>query len=775
MKKIYFCVSQVKITQNLLSIIESNFFARVISRNIIIRVYDFINLTRQYNNKHITDNILKQSLKEKLNNLSDEFDAKLKIQRHKFSAHFQDLEFSQRVDSWSSISKNEIDDFYTKIIEIYNLLGNQNDYQEILENNFELLQQEVINIQNIVREKDIESTPHFSNDILSITRANTGATIPCHPIQDKVLSLNSIHLMINFEISFYKVLETNTYKELIKMILINDIISFIDNFITRENSNYIALDNIIDIQLHPWKKFKYIQEKPNNFNILKQSKYDLKKDIELKNAQDTLNNFLSKFKLDSLNSIRDIRNKLGSHIDDKDSLADLFHSFDDLKVDFLLKIYSNFYHLFSKICNTVFYLKHFIMPPTKMNGITAIFPQPTNMFFDNVNIQTDFDREDINDTGLYDLKLKNLLNYNQNFEDSEYYFREALFNSDVNKSVVFEGKNIEINNCHTYFLNKLNNEIDIDEKRLILILLKNSSGWSSRQITYILTETYELNQINLNYEYLVYFGDTTKENSTTVMNILLNNLRNTNDFNTMYYVISSMLKMDVNIWGSVLVNNRQQAKESQYSENIKQTIENLNPLFKVIVTVLLKSEMVFTNHFSLYRNFYKDLYIDCFQKVFVKNIKLLKPNMFLKKRLEKEDINALKLAFEHNKFTLIFIKLAEKSNSENAKFLYSIIVNLLKLNFQYLPFIEHYAYAKHKLGNIDEAVEIYRDLVYKNPDEVEYRIELLSYYLEQKNTVAIINEIEYIEGIFNIDEKQQEKINNIKQIIEDQQKVAQSR
>ena len=194
MKKIYFCVSQIKITQNLLSIIESNFFARVISRNIIIRVYDFINLTRQYNNVHITDNILKRNLKEKLNNLSGEFDGKLKLQRHKFSAHFQDLEFSQRITSWSNISKNEIDDFYTKIIEIYNLLENQNDYQEILESNFELLQKEVINIQNIVRKKDIESTPHFSNDILSMTRVNTGAVIPCHPIQDKVLSLNSIHL-----------------------------------------------------------------------------------------------------------------------------------------------------------------------------------------------------------------------------------------------------------------------------------------------------------------------------------------------------------------------------------------------------------------------------------------------------------------------------------------------------------------------------------------------------------------------------------------------------
>jgi len=185
-------------------------------------------------------------------------------------------------------------------------------------------------------------------------------------------------------------------------------------------------------------------------------------------------------------------------------------------------------------------------------------------------------------------------------------------------------------------------------------------------------------------------------------------------------------------WGSILFNNRQQATESQYSKAIKQTIGSLNPLYKVIVVLLLKSEIMFTNHFSIYIDIYKDLYIDYLQKVFTKNIKLLKANNFLKTRLEKQDINELKLAFEHNNLTIIFIKLAEKSNSENAKFLYSIIVNSLKLNFQHLPFIEHYAYANYKIGDIDKAVEVYQDLVDKNPDEVECRIELLTYYLEQK-------------------------------------------
>jgi hypothetical protein len=755
----------------LINIIDSDFFARVISRLVIIRIYDFITLTRQYNNSFVINSTLKRELRNKLNLLSDTFEDKLKIQRHKLSAHFQDLEFANRVDSWSNITKIEIDIFYIKILEIYNLLENQNDYQEILESNFELSQQDIINIQNVVSEKDIESTPHFSNDILSITRTNTGAIIPCHPIQDKILSLNSIHLMIDFEILLYKNLEAEIYKQLIKTILINDIVSFIDNLITRTGSQYIGLDNIIDLQLHPWNKFTYTIDKPNNFYLIKQSKYDFKPDNQIEVAQNILNTFLLSFKLNSIVQIRNLRNKLGSHIDTIDSIEDIVILLNDLNTEYLIKIYSNFYHLFLKICNSVKYLQMLIMPPTKMNGISAISPQPEKMFFDNINVQTEFDREDINDEKLYGIKFKQLLNNKNDFEEFEYYFREALSHSNVLKNITFEDKNIDLNICHTYFLNKLNSEINIDEKRLILLLLKNSSGLSSKQITYILTETYQINKLNLNYEYLVYFGDTTKENSTTVLNILLENLRNTDDFNIVYYAILSLLKIDISIGGFVLFKNRQQAKESKYSKTIKQTIERLSPLYKVIVIVLLKSEMMFTNHFSHYRDFYKELYLAYFQKIFIKNIKLLKPSNFLKKRLEKQDINELKLAFKNNNLTIIFIKLAEKSNSANAEFLYSIIVNSLKLNFQYLPFIEHYAYANYKIGNIDKAVEVYQDLVDKNPEEIEYRIELLTYYLEQKNISALNNELSYIENTFKISEKQQEKVNSIKQALEDQQNI----
>jgi len=176
--------------------------------------------------------------------------------------------------------------------------------------------------------------------------------------------------------------------------------------------------------------------------LLKQNKYNYKIDNELQNGQNILNNFLEIFNISSIEEIRVIRNKLGSHIDTRDNIEELLLFINNLDTNFLLKIYSDFYNLLYKICDSIFYLKHFMMPPIKINRITAISPQPEKMFFEDKEIQTEFEREDINDEKLYELKFQQLLNSNNNFEEIEYYFREALCHSDIVKNVEFENKNI---------------------------------------------------------------------------------------------------------------------------------------------------------------------------------------------------------------------------------------------------------------------------------------------------------------------------------------------
>jgi len=766
MKKIYFIVSQIKTTQNLFNIIESNFFARVISRKIIIRIKDFIDLSRRYNNANIIDNDLKREIKRKLNELDNNFKEKLQLQRHKLSAHIQDLDLSDRIHGWQDITKDEIDKFSHDIFEIYRLFHRQETFQELIDENFELSIEQKNSIRNLVKEKDIESEPHIGMDILSITRSNTGSIIPCHPIQDKILTLNSINLMLDFEISLFNCLDNNNYKQLVKTLAINDIISFIDNLITRENSSYIGLDEIIDFQIRPWKRHRFFENKPNNFSPLKGKKYDFREDKEIRKSQRVLNIFLEKFNFESVASIRDVRNKIGSHIDKNSSIESVVILLDNLDSEKIVMIYDSFYNLFLKVCKATFYMNNLVMPTTKIHGrISAISPQPKKMFFNDLEIKTEFKSDDINTIAIYKAYIDDMLNQTRDEEDIISYFRNALEYSNIVETVEFDNKKIELTICQRYFITRLKESSIIEEKRAILFLLSKVSDWKTNK-TYILLETYSSNSHiqDINYDYLVYLGDTHQEYSEKVLDILLNNLKNTNDFSVVYYTLLSLLTIDKNIWGSVLINNRENATESRYSEIIKKEISTMDSFFQLIVSLLLTSEMIFTSKFSIYRNAYQKIYLDYFQQIFSKNLKKLKfsKRFELKKRLSPKDINQLKTNYNTNHLTKIFIKLAEHSNSENSKFLYSIMVSSLKLNFKLPPFIEHYAYANYRIGDIDKAVEVYESLVQNNPDIVAYRIEILNYYFEQKNFQAIEKNIKYIESIYKLTDKELEKINHIK-------------
>ncbi len=135
---------------------------------------------------------------------------------------------------------------------------------------------------------------------------------------------------------------------------------------------------------------------------------------------------------------------------------------------------------------------------------------------------------------------------------------------------------------------------------------------------------------------------------------------------------------------------------------------------------------------------------------------------FLKEILDKKEIDELKEAFKNDQVTFIFLKLAEKTDSRNSKFLYSTVINLLKLNIKYLPSIEYIAYSYYKLGNLDKAVTIYQNLVDKNPDNINYRINLLNLYSEQKDITSIKRELSYIKDRFILNKEKQAKIDEIK-------------
>lgn len=728
MKKIHFCITQIIRIKNLIEVIESDFFARVISRKVIVRIDDFIDITRRYNNSTVTDGVLKRNLKTKLNELNTEFENRLRLQRHKFSAHVQDLEFGLRIDSWANISLENIVFFHDKIIEIYELLENQSEYISINTIDLVLSRQEIDKIQTIVKDKDIESSPMISTDILAITRFNSGAMIPGHPIQDKVLTLNSIVIILDFEIELYKCIENIDYKYLLQTLIINDIISFMDNIITPDYIDDTGLDELLEDRA-------------------------------------ILDKFLGTFNLDALIDLRTIRNKLGAHVDRTDPFEDLIGLLENHDFKNTLSIYKNFLNIFYKICNNVFYLKHLTLPPTKMQGVLEVGNKPEKSFFDNVQVNTEFVKKDINDIELYKSYLNKLFvdTENNEYDDIRHFFYDALAHSEVAKTVIFDNKNLELKKAHEFFISQLKSSVATDKKRVILKLLSNCSNGYPEQLVYILTSTYSINKLtNLTKEYIVHLGDISHKHSDSAM-LMLTNFFNSKDINIEYFTLLSLLKIDIKNRGIDCYNKKLKIVENEYSKIIKERISSYNPLFKVFMSMLLSSEMIFSPMLGNYKKFFKELYFDYFENVIFKNIESLGVDF------SDDERQILKEAKDGNHLSNIFLLIAEKLEDDKTQLFYQAISNnLLKLNFTHLPFVEHLAFAKYKTGSIDEAVEIYKKLVDQNPDVVEYRIQLLNYYLEQKDLEAFNNEVQYLEDTFKLTDEQTDTVNKIKEVVSDE-------
>ncbi|MFY9073693.1 hypothetical protein OZZ08_01945 [Malaciobacter mytili] len=726
MKKIHLCVTQIIRIKNIIEIIKSDFFARVISRKIMVRIDDFIDITRRYNKPNVTDGVLKRNLKTKLNELNTEFENRLRLQRHKFSAHIQDLEFGLRIDSWANISNDNIIFFHNKILEIYELLKTQPEYIPINKNDLILSSKEISKIQDVVKDKDIESSPMISTDILALTRFNSGAMIPGHPIQDKVLTLNSIVIILDFELELYNCFENEDYKYLLQTLIINDIISFVDNIITPDYIDNKGLDELLD-------------------------------------NREILEKFLATFNLNILTNIRTIRNKLGAHIDRNDSFDDIVILLKNHNFNNTISIYKNFLNIFYKICNNTFYLKGLALPPTKMQGVLEVSQKPEKTFFNNVQVDTEFFTKDINDITLYKDYLKKLFIGVQNdeYEDIRHFFYDALAHSEVVKTVEFDNKSLELKKAHEFFISQLKSGITTDKKRIILKLLSNCSNGYPQQLLYILINTYNINKLtNLTKEYIVYIGDISHNHSNTVLHMLKSFL-NSKDVNVKYFTLLSLLKIDIKNRGIDCFNKKLKIIENEYSKIINERINSYSPLFKVSISILLTSEMIFSHMLGNYHKFFKELYFDYFENIFFENINLLGLNFTT------EEMKIIKDAKADNHLSNIFLLIAEKygENKESQIFYQGIANNLLKLNFTHLPFVEHLAYAKYKIGSIDEAIDIYKELVEQNPDIVDYRIGLLSYYFEKKDLLALNKEIKYLESTFNLNDEQIEKISKIKEII----------
>lgn len=733
-----YCLKEILVVKNILEIENSNFFKRSLARFVALRTDDFIKLAFSTNKATINQ----QQIKDDLNALHDLYKAHFKTQRDKFGAHFQELDFASRLEFWSQIDYDKSIFFSSIPIDIYDKFNSLSDYEtsEILFGEISEDLKEKIKLLN--SELDIEKYPNFSSDILSLTRYNSGGLIPCSNLQVKAGVLKSLEIIINYHIELYKVCVTNeSISDILKKIIITDIVSYCDNFITRTDlpagakQEEDGLDKILD-------------------------------GTEFSTAKKIISDFLSNYKFEeNLNKIRNVRNTSCGHVDSNTSITALKTDLDSLSFEEIDSFYTQLKKTYKKICSEELVFQAFCLEPKdRVYGVQKLVGMPVKPFEVNSVPETEFDPLDVDDSNNYKFYFS-LLNDKDRHEEARHYFWDCFSRSKLVENIRYEigdgfyksYSSIDYREAHKYFYELLSSDTETTQSKIkvIQLFLQCKSGYPNT-LLYILLKTYDGNKNNssLNLQYIYSLGELCSKTDENVIEILKNNL-DQSDFYKNYHSLLSIYKIDIKSRQHLTLDVN--SEESALSKLIKDEITKSNLFLKVIVSLAFSSELQISIG-SFYLKALKTLYLDYFSDVFKKSIvDFLKP--ITKDEEDKKDITEMIRHFDLLRYSTLLGILGDflvKRNYEHdaQQFRALLYEGIVKYAYTDNSELHNFGVICYQMNDIDLAVRVSESLVDKNPSDLTYYYFLLSIYLrDNKYKNRFIKTKEKILRNFKMDEE----------------------
>ncbi len=711
-----YCLKEILVVKKILEIENSNFFKRSLARFVALRTDDFIKLAFSINNATINQQLIKNDL----NALQDLYKTHFKTQRDKFGAHFQELDLASRLEFWSQIDYDKSSFFSSIPIDIYDKFYSLSEYvtSEILfgEVSHELKEK----IKQLNSDLDIEKYPNFSSDILSLTRYNSGGLIPCSNLQVKAGVLKSLEIIIDYSIELYKVCVVNeSISDIIKKIIITDVVSYCDNFITRTDlaagakQEEDGLDKILD-------------------------------GTEFTTAKKIINDFLSRYKFEeNLNKIRNIRNSSCGHVDSSTSITLLKTDLDSLSFEEIESFYSQLKNTLKKICSEELVFRTFCLEPKdRMYGVQKLVGLPVKPFDENSIPETEFEPLDVDDLNNYKLYFT-LLDFKDRHEEARHYFWDCFSRSKLVENIKYESVNglytsynsIDYREAHKYFYELLSSTTELvqDKIKVIQLFLQCKSGYPNT-LLYILLKTYDGNKNNssLNLQYIYSFGELCSKIDEKIIYILKSNL-DQSEFYKYYHTLFSIYKIDLKSRQHLTLNVN--SEESALSKLIKDEITKSNLFLKVILSLAFTSELQISMG-SFYLKPMKVLYLDYYSDVFQKSIvDFLKP--ITKGEDDTKDINEIIRLFGLLRYSTSLAVLgdflAKKNHAQDAQQFRALLYEgIVKYAYNDNTELYNFGVICYQMNDIDLAVRVSQSLVDKNPSDITYYYSLLSIYLRDK-------------------------------------------
>jgi len=740
--KIKLCVKEIKMTQELLPFVGCSFYQRALARMIILRIPDFIKYSRQYNNQVVLTN--KGEIKRHLNGLSDLYDEFLKKQRDKFSGHIQDdIDFGTRIDLWLNIEFDKIDFFVNAVLEAYSYFHTASDY-EVLSTS--ILKAPLLNeFEQKSMELNIEDKPRISTDLLGISRTGTGGLILINNIQAKFGALNSLELIVDYEIKILQcaALEKELKRLFVKMLLV-DIVNYMDNFITRTvatgaKQQMDGLDTLFDI---------------NKCNTAKQ--------------------IIDKWKVSYnytpiLNNYREIRNKVGAHVDEVLEVSDMEMLVDNLDLEEVNNFWINITDLKRKICYSQHEFKVFAIKSEKMHGIEKVMNTIATPFKKNdclpyiqlkrytlpelwemwVNGQ---DKDEVR-SQIFSLIMKDEL---INLNEVEVEERESVC-----------VKKVAERKIHQFLYQKFISTTSENEKRAVFELLRSLSTSDPNSLMLLLLKIYEKMTDKYKVEWLFTVGEIRPGRIVKIIDILKENSKSSN-FAVLYYAVLALYKIDVISNGLQYLNNGRKEELLSNSINIylHNYIKSLTNKYQIAFVIILLSEANFNCSLITFSEYLKKKY-GFLETTYLEVIKDFAENE-KKENLSNVELDNLVNSFKNKHYILIAIFLSQvlaQTNPQTSRFFLEIGDDFIIINGSHEQSVYWKAFIKKELGQIDNSINILKHLVKLSPESVDAKIALLEIYAEGKDIAAYNKLCDDILKNYNLSKEQEKEIKKIQDLL----------
>lgn len=707
---LHYALKEIDTVSQLLSIKNSTFFKRALARLIAIRIDDFIKLAFAVNKQ--TQKL--KLVRDELNALEALYKEHFKLQRDKYGAHFQHLDFGIRLQNWSEINADKASFFTEMPREIYthfNQVSGYIPYSEVT-----LGVYTVNAIEEVNKHFDLEGQPNLSTDILALTRPNSGGVLNFSMIHTKAGVLKSLELLIDYELAQIDKLAThNDLRIPFIKLFVTDLLSYVDNYFTRTDitSSASQFEEGFDY---------YVAEKTNEGT---------------EKAHEIITEFKAHFTLSQhIADLRTIRNKACGHIDTTYTVVQLDAMINAIDLSRFRSFYLRLKAIFRSICYSTIYLKQYLIDPFEpLHGVEKMVGLEVSSFDGQAFPETPRRYKSPNDDEEYERSYQRWLISPDDAIRS--YFWNCFIDSDIIDHIQVAidsptgGQSYRYHSyrkAHKFFEDKLtSNNISPIEKLAIIDLFLRCGTGDPETLAFILERTYPAD-FNLRVHYIHGLGELSGHRSALTLQRCADIFTNCN-LQGKCLALRAVFGIDLTARRSST--GKHNADVSNYSTYIKSVFNaRITPFEKLSLALMLASDYVFGKHHLsdsldvFYREFLNEAFVKGTNQM-LSSFPSIGDNR--KRLMEIQEL------FSTNRFCTLagmfsdFIE--EKGFNEQAKILRLLVaqeyIQCAKEDNQEL---HNLAVIYFKVGDLNTAISIAKFLTEKNAHIVDDNYLLLDLY-----------------------------------------------